>query len=974
MDSEASDSDTDSLPDLPAVPSAASLLNAEFAKHPRGFHLCHLNAESVLAHLDDIVDLMYSKSCHALCVSESFLKPTLPDNLVHIAGYKIFRNDRVGKGGGGVAIYIRDDLRGKIIYNSDPNYSSKPEILLVEIVSDQSKVLVGVIYKPPNAGNLGDIEDVLGSYCSGYEKLILVGDFNTNVQRDSNAVRQLKSIFDAFALDILHTGPTCHVQRGDIDSHTTLDLMVTKKDKVSNHGQISTPHISIHDLIYLSYSLKSKRYKPRLITYRDLKNIDQQLLNRSAEGVGWGEVLVETELDEKVTKFNKLLLNLYDTLAPLQTKRATRPAAPWMNERIQRLRKERDVAMRNWKRDNTTASKTIYKKTRNKLSQEIRNAKMKLIRQHTSNFGDKKTWREIKKLGLGKQTENDVEIDTDLDQLNRYFCNLGGRVDDNTRTRTKRDIASRATQHDFLPFTLKPVTEDDTREAFKTIKTNAAGCDNISIQLITKIFDTVLPVLTDIFNCSLRSGQFPSLWKDSYVTPLPKVKSPTLMTEFRPINITSILSKALEKLVLRQMTDYLKENSLLDELQSAYKPKHSTMTALLKISEDIRQAMDDKKLTIIVLLDCSAAFNSVDFDILLTKLKHYFNFSNSSLSWMNSYLTNRRQQVKIKTGNSEWETLDRSVPPGTVLGPVLFTLYTQDLTKILHQNINYHSYSDDIQIYSHCKLHDLQTTTQDFTRQLQTIFGWATDNGISLNAKKTQAMLIGSERLINKINFSNVQKLRINNTEVQFVNNVKNLGIYFDQFFTWKNQVQHTCKKVYGCLHSLRRMKNFLTFDSKRRLVQSLIWPHIDYCDVVQLNATADQVARLQKCLNSCVRFIYNLKRDERITPYFKQLGWLKVIERRKLRTAVEIYKILSTNTPTYLASSFSYLSHFHDINTRSGTKLSIPRHLTDFRHKSFAVSGARLWNTIPEQIRSKKTVQSFRQAYQEHLVRMVCD
>ena len=378
------DSDTDlddslDLSYLPVCPSVSQLLDIEFNKHPRLLNAAHLNAESVVSHRDDLADIFASRTCHVIMISESFLKPTLPDAMASISGYKLIRNDRVGKRCGGVAMYLREDIKFKVLHVSDPQYSSKPEMLFVEARFLQARILLGAIYRPPNAGCLNNIEQVLSELAPEYDHKLIMGDLNADWGQDSGDTRQLKNIFDLFELSVVPSGPTCHVKNARIDSHTTLDLTVTNADRVVNSGQFSVPYISIHDLIYVTYSIRTPKFKPKFIQRRDFKNLNLIELQRNAELTDWEEIRDVGNMDRKIELFNSKILTLYDELAPLEKKRVTRPANPWLDETIKRLQKNRDKTLRNFKITGTAEAQGLYKRARNKLKQEIRNAKRRFL-------------------------------------------------------------------------------------------------------------------------------------------------------------------------------------------------------------------------------------------------------------------------------------------------------------------------------------------------------------------------------------------------------------------------------------------------------------------------------------------------------------------------------------------------------------------------------------------------------------------
>ena len=468
----------------------------------------------------------------------------------------------------------------------------------------------------------------------------------------------------------------------------------------------------------------------------------------------------------------------------------------------------------------------------------------------------------------------------------------------------------------------------------------------------------------------MTSSTFPSIWKKSHVIPLPKVKNCTELSHFRSINILPALSKALEKLVNWQLSSYLQRNALIDPLQSGFRQRHSTTTALLKITDDVRQAMDNQELTVMVLLDYSAAFNSVDLDLLTTKMKYEFNFSDGCVRWFDSYLHGRQQRVTGRDGQfSPWVNVNKSVPAGASLGPIMFNMYTNSLHKVLSPSVMHHSFADDVQCYSHCKVENLQQTINNINKDLSAVSRWSTSHALILHPLKSQTIIIGSQRLLNAVNFETLQPVEINGTAVPFSRVVKDLGILIDSQLSWKDQVLATCRKMYGCLHPLQRLKNLLPFGLKKHLVQVLILPILDYCDVVQVNMSGELMDKLGRVYNSCVRFICRVKKYDHITPAYKSLSWLKIRERQELHICTHLHKIIKTQTPNYLNSRFHTLASHHNIHTRSGNKLTIPNHRTNFYHKSFTVTASRAWNGLSEDIRGEAKYDKFKKLCQNQLL-----
>ncbi|KAJ4432609.1 hypothetical protein ANN_21232 [Periplaneta americana] len=300
---------------------------------------------------------------------------------------------------------------------------------------------------------------------------------------------------------------------------------------------------------------------PRVITYRDIKRIDDIELKEDAAQLPWHMIWTLRTVDEKVDLFNTLILQLYDKHAPLKTKRTRKTPAPWMTTEIRSLMSERDLAYRKYTRNKNDEYFNLYKHLRNRTTQLIRNAKLKysykLIEPNTT---PSELWKNLKVIGLGRASEQ-ADIPIPLDRLNEHFVK-----DPTLNNTTKQDTVlpdSAPPTRDKFYFT--DVTPIDVMKAIRRIKTKAQGPDNISILLIQKIQDIVIPTIAHIFNSSLITSTFPKIWKQAFVLPLPKVKVPTDPNDYRPISILPAISKALERIVHRQITNYMNEHKLFDK-------------------------------------------------------------------------------------------------------------------------------------------------------------------------------------------------------------------------------------------------------------------------------------------------------------------------------------------------------------------------------------------------------------------------
>ena len=345
--------------------------------------------------------------------------------------------------------------------------------------------------------------------------------------------------------------------------------------------------------------------------------------------------------------------------------------------------------------------------------------------------------------------------------------------------------------------------------------------------------------------------------------------------------------------------------------------------------------------------------------LLLRKLENY-GFSKSALGWIASYLSGRQQAVKEKDGTtSSYRYLNTGVPQGSVLGPLLFCLYVNDISLYLDPGISRILYADDLQIYAQCHLNDLDLLIEKMRNNADRISSWAAANHLRLNVGKTKAMVCGSSYYINDLP-SVASDILIGDTKIKFSTSVRNLGLLIDNKLSWKEHVNEVCKRANTLMYRLRRLRASTTHNLRKHLIQSLLWPIIDYCSLACCNITKDQDIMLQRLVNTGIRYIYGVRRDEHITQYRRQLGWTTHVDRRLYFAATMFYKINQSGQPNYLANSF--LRRVSNRPIRGEVKpLIIPKHEGKALSNSFHIITAYIWNSLPSNIRNSPTITSFK-------------
>lgn len=380
---------------------------------------------------------------------------------------------------------------------------------------------------------------------------------------------------------------------------------------------------------------------------------------------------------------------------------------------------------------------------------------------------------------------------------------------------------------------------------------------------------------------------------------------------------------------------------VITDFQSGFRKGFSTQSALTKVSQDIATNIDKKEPTALLLLDFSKAFDSVSHTLLCQKLKLFYMFSNFACTLIAKYLHKRTQRVSIAGTLSDDIITTGSVPQGSGLSPLLFSLFINDLAHQIHHCL-YHFFADDVQIQFSARPRDLKNKFVLIQQDLNRISTWCTSNALTINVKKTQAVLIYTFDL----NTDDLPPLHIDNEPISFHTKVRNLGVLFNSRLNAKDQTAQTSGRIYGILSSLRSSNVPLPQHTKLTLVKSLIMPHIDYCSTLNTEMHQQYFHRLQVAFNACTRFVFDIQPREHITPYADKILGCTLKTHLEVRHIAFLRKIIITGCPQYLSNLFTFA------NSRRTQNLTIPRYHSDHMQRSFTVVAIRLWNKLPPQIR----------------------
>ena len=467
--------------------------------------------------------------------------------------------------------------------------------------------------------------------------------------------------------------------------------------------------------------------------------------------------------------------------------------------------------------------------------------------------------------------------------------------------------------------------------------------------------------LSHIFNLSIRKGTFPEVFKSAKVTPVFKKGSHQDVNNYRPISILPVLSKIIERHVTLHFRKFLEDNNLLHNTQSGFRNNHSCETALVSLMDDWLSAMNNQNVVGTVMLDLSKAFDMVNHVLLLQKLQLY-HCSSISLKWFQSYLQNRHQQVSVSGTLSSPQSITAGVPQGSVLGPLLFLLYINDLPLHIPQTSTA-MFADDTTLHTVGK--NLQEINENLQDSLNAVSEWCTSNSMVLNCSKTKSMLISAS---NKQPLTENFSLTLLNEDLQITSTEKLLGVTLDHNLNFKSHIDHIIKKCNSLLFLLMRIKCFLDLKTRILFFNAYILPHLDYCITVWGNSTHQQLDQLLKFQKRAARIILDKDYDFPSTPLFHTLKWMTIYERLEYKQAILVYKGLTHNSPVYLSTKFHKVQYSgRQLRSSSNDLLSVPQPKLELFRKAISYAGPKLWNTLPAHIRHADSLNTFKTHYIKH-------
>lgn len=945
--------------------------------------IMNTNARSLVKHFAEYqitVNSLYNKNFKyfdILSFTETWLDESL-ENLVNLDGYtSVFKHKKTMKEGGGIAIYVNRNLnffvRQDIIVPVDKQHLF--DCLFVEIKQNnpQSRnIILGVIYRSPSFNSQNEfitcMDHLLSSVSSENKELVIVGDVNIDLLKYKQHIKTNEYLDMLLCNGLLPaiTLPT----RVTHACATLIDHVFIKNTSEYHSAGTLTTDISDHfiNFIFIKNQIMNKS-KPSYVTYRSFSKDKVKKLSQDLKHQNWNDILCCNDVNLAYNKFLSIYQNLIEKHMPLKKVRFNpkkHKINSWITKGLLTSIKTKDRLFNKLKRtsslDRYNILKEKYTNYRNKLNSLIRVAK-KLYwdNQFQCCKNDiKETWKNINKIIKGNNDKsgfpetmqsnsgilnNPQEI---ADGFNSFYVNIGPQLSSNIHSSTDPTT--------YLPnvnlpnsFMLFLSDHNEVKEVIMSLRPKlSSGFDSISPKLLKETHEGVVAPLLHIINLSLATGIVPDKTKIAKVVPIHKSGSKSMINNYRPVSLLPTFSKILEKIVYKRLYSYFITNNILTESQYGFRKSRSTNLALLELQNRIIHYLSKNEFCVGFFVDLSKAFDTLNHSILLSKMAHY-GVRGTALSWFESYLKDRSQFIEIDKVSSHRQNISCGVPQGSILGPLLFLLYINDITRSCN-SCDMVIFADDTNLLFHHK--DSSYISDLVNAELQGLNLWFKANKLSLNITKTKYIHFKTKQN----DGINLSPIKIENQLIDEVTSIRFLGVILSHNLSWKDHIDNISTKITKVVSILSRLKYTIPEHSMLNIYNALIVPHLSYSIESWGDAPHKLTKRIITLQKKAVRAVTKSKFNSHTNPIFMKYKILKFADIFKLHCVNLYYRKQINILPSYLSNMLQSFQH-NDRSTRQSNDIYINHISNKLEKQSLNFKVGNAWNDLPTFLKSIKQV-----------------
>ena len=832
------------------------------------------------------------------------------------------------------------------------------DTVFVQLIIRSRKIIIGLIYRPPSLSASTDkkLFDLI-SDTSNTSESIIFGDFNLPVASwGSNiACHSGHSLYDS----LLESALIQHVHEPTRGTNI-LDLIFSTNDSLISNVIVG-PEFSTSDhkivMFDIDLAIYEENFSEEIVYMYNKGNYEK--LRSIFSATDWSQISRENDIDEAWTKFTNIINSAVKTCIPVCKRRARNNIKPkWWNNQIKIELSNKNRAYRRYQLTQNENDKREYDRLRRETKKLIKQSKKQLelhiaskIKSNPKEFYSYVRHKKVITSQIGPlRLDNGVHVGNDVDMaelLNEYFASVFTVEDTNSIVVPSPSVAGTIQGLNICEF-----TEDNIIRTLDTTKVNKTpGPDRISPRVLKETKNQISKPLSILFNKSLTSGKVPRDWKLANVTPIQKKGNKSLPCNYRPISLTSVVCKVMETLIRNKIVSHLEENSLIKSSQHGFRNKRSCLTNLLDFYYDVFNIFDETKAVDVIYLDFQKAFDKVPHKHLLSKLNAH-GITGNIHSWLKDWLTERQQRVVINGKASDWRSVQSGVPQGSVLGPVLFIIYVNDMDEGLTCKIS--KFADDTKITGR-----VTTTAEKVLLQsdLERLVNWSNKWQMAYNVSKCKVMHIGSNN--NRTNYS------MNGTEIPKVSKEKDLGVTISNDLKPTNHCSDVVKTANKLTGFIGRTFEFKSEKVILTLFNALVRPHLEYCVQFWSPYYRKDIEKLERVQRRATKLIPRLRNK----PYEERLNELNLfsLEKRRLRgDLIELFKMFHGFDNVNISD---YLTVDRERTTRNNGFKIIGRAFRSNEAKHFFFNRiVNVWNSLPAHIVSSNTIESFKTKLDKYL------
>lgn len=958
-------------------------INKLASKFHNGFSLLNLNIRSLNKNFDKIESLLHQSKFNPdiICVTETWINNKRP--FLHtLAGYTFINKPCPGKVGG-VGVFLKHGINFNKIDNLNFGLDNCEDLWTELFISENLKIVLGAVYRHPNydykifksklTANIENLNNANKSF-------IIAGDFNINLYENSKLVCE-------YTNDILSQGTLQLVQqptrisysnKTSLIDHVYTNLPEGKTDTSCIAFDISD-HLPSITFVNLTKGIKLERGNYIRDTRKFVAETFLNDLESKISNIPYNEFSSNELWDYFENIFNTVLNNH----APLRLKsrrEVKQGKKPWITKGILTSIKYKQKLFKEFTKDKSNNKWSNFKKYRNKLTRIIEQSKQNHFKSEICNNRSniKKLWKTVNEItniktckntsniGIssetGKLTSKPVEVSN---ILNKYFATIGSKLANTISTPINNKLnyltQVKATTKSIF---LKPMTASDVLEYISNLNPNKSTKSNCSPIKYIKLSSHLISLpLSKIFNRCITEGIFPSSLKTAEIIPVYKSKDKTKPSNYRPISLLNPFSKIFERHLHDNINNFLKEHNILYKYQYGFREGSSTELALSQITEELSDNIQNDDITCSIFIDLQKAFDTVDHHILLAKLNKY-GLRGLPAQLIENYLSGRKQVTVVNGLHSNLENVKCGVPQGSILGPLFFSLYINDLPNI--SSFKVRLFADDAcLIYKNKNIFQLE---QNVNSELIKVNDWLKVNKLSVNYSKTKYIMFTNKKINKDIT------LMIDNYKLDRVSEIKYLGVVLDESLKWKSHIDLIKTKISRGSYILAKLRHYVPISVLKMVYYAIIHPHLTYCITTWGGACSSTLQSLFNLQKKIVRIITYSDYTAHSAPIFHSLKIFPLEFLYKFKLGLTFYKI-NSNMIKIGAHSLTHINKVHNYKTRLATNNNFFQKHSTIRigQSTYSFRGLQFWRELPSNLKNL-CFNLFKHKLGQHLLMLLED